>query len=132
MPRPLPPVNADSKPYWDAAHAGKLVYQRCAKCGHAQFPPRRMCVACHATSLEWQPSSGQGRVHTFTVVSRAPTEAFKDSVPYVIALVDLAEGFRIMVNVVGDEPARLAIGDPVRIVFEAISPEISLPQAERV
>lgn len=132
MARPLPRINADTKPYWDAAADSRLVYQHCTSCNHAQFPPRRICAACGSTELEWKQSAGRGKIATFSVVHRAPTEAFRDLTPFVLALVDLDEGFRLMVNVSAPDPSAIQIGGPIRIVFEAMSDGSQLPQAELV
>lgn len=81
--------------------------------------PRAVCTHCHGRALQWRDSAGQGVVLSHTTVRRAPTPAFKADTPYAIALVDLDEGFRLMVNVRGGAGAPLAIGARVRIVFEA-------------
>lgn len=129
MDKPIPRPTAETAPFWEGCRRGELLYQRCRACGHAQFYPRSLCAACSATDLEWLPSSKRGTIHSFTVVQRAPTEAFKADVPYVLALVDLEEGFRMMLNVLGASPDQVRIGQPVRIVFEARGEE-RLPQAE--
>ena len=126
---PLPRPNADTKPYWDAAARGQLLYQRCRACNHVQFYPRGTCVACHADKIEWRESAKQGTIVTFTEVFRAPTPAFKEMAPYIIALVDLDEGFRMMVNIVDRASSVIAIGGRVRIVFQEASGVI-LPQGQ--
>jgi uncharacterized OB-fold protein len=129
MSRPVPSSDSDTRPFWDAAARGELRYQRCGSCGHAEFPPRRLCSACHEDALEWAPASGEGRIHSFTIVHRAPTEAFRARVPYAIALVDLAEGFRMMMNVEADDLSTIAIGAPIRVTFEVTGSGLALPQA---
>lgn len=133
MAAPMAWGDADSAPFWAAAAEGKLIFQRCLSCGEAQFYPRPHCARCHGNKLRFETSSGRGTIHTFTIVHRAPTAAFKARVPYVIALVDLEEGFRLMVNLPGAEATAAAIGQAVRIVFPLV-PEGSppLPQAELV
>jgi uncharacterized OB-fold protein len=84
---------------------------------------------CHEHALEWAPASGEGRIHSFTIVHRAPTEAFRARVPYAIALVDLAEGFRMMMNVEADDLSTIAIGAPIRVTFEVTGSGLALPQA---
>jgi len=126
-PRPLPAVTAETQPFWDGCRQGELRYQVCRACGGPQFYPRALCARCGATALDWCRASGGGTVHAVTVVHRAPSAAFRDAVPYAIALVDLDEGFRMMANVVGADPARVAIGDRVRVVFETRG-DVALPQ----
>lgn len=127
-----PPIaisHADTAPFWRGTAHGELLYQRCRACERTQFPPRQHCAHCQAGEPEWLRSAGRGAVHTFTVVHRAPTAAFKDEVPYVIALVDLDEGFRMMMNVLGCPPEAVEIGARVRVVFRPHG-EAMLPQAE--
>ncbi len=119
MAKPVPPSNADTIEFWRGCNAERLLYQRCEGCGHVQFPPRSLCVKCLGRRLVWQESAKRGRIHSFTIVYRPPTPAFKDDVPYVLALVDLEEGFRIMCNLIGCPPDKAAIDLAVRITFEA-------------
>mgnify|MGYP001575960649 FL=1 len=78
----------------------------------------------------WRRSTKSGTVYSATTVMRAPSEAFKNNTPYVIVLVELDEGFRIMANITNAEDATVKIGDPIRIIFEPLSGQIALPQAE--
>lgn len=128
MDKPVPRPTAETGPFWEGCRRGELLYQRCRACGHVQFYLRTICAACLADDLEWLRSRGRGTIHTFTVVYRAPSEAFKADVPYALALVDLEEGFRMMLNVRGADPESLRIGQPVRIVFEERG-GLALPQA---
>jgi uncharacterized OB-fold protein len=116
--KPEPPITGETQPFWDGCAAAELRYQVCRECRHAQFYPRALCAGCGGVDLEWRRSQGEGRVYAVTVVERAPSAAFRADVPYVIVLVDLDEGFRMMANVVGDDRLEAAIGDRVRVVFE--------------
>jgi uncharacterized OB-fold protein len=127
--KPLPKPTAETLPFWQAAAQGKLFFQRCSACARAQFPPARHCPACGNRALQWQESAANGSIHSHTTVHRAPTAAFKEDVPYVIALIDLDEGFRMMMNWRGSDPASARIGDRVRVVFEANASPWPLPQA---
>ena len=91
-PKPVPRPNGDTQPFWDACNEERLVYQSCQSCGHAQFYPRSACVKCESTDLAWQEAKPAGTVHTFTIVNRAPSPAFRGDVPYVLALIDLTRG----------------------------------------
>ena len=117
--KPLPPITPDTRPFWEGCAAGELRVQRCTSCGDAQLPPRARCARCGADALEWTSMAPRGEVHSFTVVHRAPSAAFREDVPYVIALVDLAEHARLMMNVTGCDPQAVRIGLPVRIGFTA-------------
>lgn len=125
MAKPAPKPSLETQPYWDGAAMGELRYTRCAGCAKALFPPRGQCPSCGGATT-WCVSAGTGRIHTMTEVFRAPTEAFRSEVPYIVALIDLEEGFRIMANVRGGDAA---IGARVSIMFEDIGNGFSLPQA---
>jgi uncharacterized OB-fold protein len=127
---PAPRVNADGIEYWQSAEQGKLVLRECAACGKVHFPPRHLCPACWSDDLRWCQASGEGRVYTFTVMRRAPLPEFAGRLPYVVALVDLAEGPRMMANIVGEDAFSVAIGDRVRVCFEQRG-ERRLPQFMR-
>ncbi len=121
-------ANADSMPYWEGAAAGELKLQRCEQCGAMQSIPRTRCAACHQADLTWITASGRGVVASYTWVERGPTPAFRE--PYMLALIDLEEGVRLMMNIVGHDKQTVAIGAAVRIVFESREADgTRLPQA---
>lgn len=128
---PQPKPNADSLPYWDAARNGKLILRRCKACGKTHFLPRHLCPSCWSDNLEWIESRGCGTVHSFSVVHRAPTEAFSQRTPYVVALVDLDEGTRMFANIIGRASVDVNIGDRVAVTFEEHGGGTMLPQFER-
>lgn len=115
---PLPVPNADSKPYWEAAKDGRLVLQKCKGCGLTSFMPRHVCPSCWSSAKEWVTAAGTGTVHSFSIIHRAPLPSFKDRMPYVIALIELQEGPRMMTNIVGEGALDVRIGDPVMVWFE--------------
>lgn len=129
MTRPLPRPTAETKPFWEGCANGRLRYQQCKRCGSVQLIPRSLCASCHTSELDWKESSARGRILSFTVVHRAPTPAFRDEAPYVIAIVDMDEGFRLMVNVKDGSKAQLSIGQPVCIGYRKVE-GVALPQAE--
>lgn len=128
---PLPRPNAYTRPYWEGAAAGELRYQRCADCGHVQLIARSLCEQCHGSQLDWKISQRTGTVLTFTTVYRAPLPAFKGMVPYVIAIVDMDEGFRVMSNALPQAREGLEIGARVRIGFQEVH-GMALPVVEAV
>lgn len=130
MSKPLPQPNAVTHRFWSTCRDGRFEFQSCDKCDHAQFPPRLACTSCHSSDLTWRQSKGHGTVYSFTVVHRAPLDAFKVDVPYVIAIVALEEGIRAMMNVRGADPANVSIGMPVELFFEPTEADgYPLPQA---
>lgn len=122
-----PPVSPESVEYWEACAAGKLLLQRCRTCGNVQFYPRLLCTACASDELEWLEASGSGVVKSFSIIRRAVSAAYETDVPYVVALIELAEGPTMMSNVVDCDAEAVRIGLPVQVRFEAISDAISLP-----
>ena len=112
--KPYPIPDGESQPYWDGVREGRLTIQRCLECRRHVFYPRSVCPHCMG-DLEWVPASGRGTVHSFSIVHRAPEE-FKDEVPYVVALIDLEEGVRMMSRIV-DAPEAVSIGLPVEVRF---------------
>lgn len=126
--KPVPLVTADTRAFWDACAEGALTFQRCAACGHVQFPPRPFCTECRAAGPGTERSAGLGTIHSFTIVHRAPTAAFKADTPYVLALVDFDEGFRLMVNLRGCPPSEARIGLRVCVLFEPLAGGGALPQ----
>jgi uncharacterized protein len=124
--RPLPVKDAVSAPYWEAAARGELVVQECPKCGHRQFYPRAVCTDCGADP-EWLTCTGRGTVHTFTVIRQNHAKPFKEELPYVVAMVELDEGPRMMGNVTGVEADDVRIGLPVEIYFVAADDDVAVP-----
>ena len=101
--------------FWDGCAQGELRYQRCSGCAAPQLHARAFCLRCGGTKLEWHKALGTGTVYALTSVARAPTDEFRALAPYVIVLVDLDEGLRMMAH---GAPG-LSIGDRVRVEFFA-------------
>lgn len=126
--KPLPPVDAQSRSYWEACNQGRLVLQQCAACGHVQHYHRILCTRCGADRLTEVDACGQGSVRSFTVIRRAVSSAFDADVPYVVALVELVEGPTMMSNLVESPLERIHIGVSVELTFERRSDAINIPQ----
>ena len=129
---PGPTVNGDSEAYWNGVNQGRLPLRRCRACSAVHFMPRYLCPACWSEDLEWFDSTGRGTVHSFTVIRRAPLASFSEQVPFVLALIDLDEGPRMVANVRGTNALEVAIGDPVRVIFEDRANGTKVPQFELV
>jgi uncharacterized OB-fold protein len=124
--RPVPAPDAVNAPYWEAATRGELLIQRCPACGQRQFYPRSLCTAC-GEKPEWETASGRGTVHTFTVIRQNYSKPFRDLLPYVVAIVELEEGPRMMGNVTGCPAADVHIGMAVEVTFEQAAEDIGVP-----
>ena len=125
MERTLPPLTPLSQPWFDGCARGELLLQHCSNCDEYQFYPRTLCSHCGATDPGWTTASGRGRIASFSIVRRGISKAYE--APYVVALIDLEEGPRMMSNVVGCEPEAIAIGQAVTVAFEAWNDDITLP-----
>jgi uncharacterized OB-fold protein len=111
--------------FFDAAREGAIGLGHCQACG-AWFLPRVICPECHSLDVKPTHAAGRGTLHSYTVCHRAGDSHYVDRVPYVVALVDLEEGVRMMANLVGDAPPR--IGMPLRVVFETREDDVVVPQ----
>ena len=129
--RPSPVPTKVTQPFWDAAAQGKLLVQRCGECKQTQSLPRLFCRHCMSEDLQWEASKGLGTIYTFTINHRAANAHMADKVPYVVAVVQLDEGVRMMANIVGAAPESVQIGDRVQVRFLPLSDTVSLPQFER-
>lgn len=123
--RPRPQANQDTAFFWEGARRGRLLVQGCASCGRLRHPPRPMCPSCR--SLEWEavPASGRGEVYSFVVHHHPPVPGFET--PYVVALVQLEEGVRLVSNLVEVRPGDVRVGMPVEATFVAVDEELTLP-----
>ena len=124
--RPLPPPDDDSLEYWKAAAEHRLVMQRCSSCSTFRFYPRSICGECQSPEFTWTEVAGTGTVYTYTVVRRAPLDSFRHLVPYVLALVELDEGPRMMTNII-DAVDDVHIGQRVTVAWTELTPDVSLP-----
>jgi uncharacterized OB-fold protein len=121
----IPIPTADSVVFWRKCKAGELAVPRCRVCGELNWFPRAICRSCSSTDLEWAPMSGHGTVYSFSVVDRPPSADLPPR--YVLALVDLDEGVRLMTHVVDCDPSTVRIGMRVTVGFKSISDEVALP-----
>jgi uncharacterized OB-fold protein len=124
LPRPTP----ESAPFWQGCKDHKLLLQYCTACGTHQFYPRVICAKCMSEQLEWREASGRGTVETYTIVTRAVSDAYAADVPYVIALITLEEGPRMMSNVIGCNVESVTCGVAVEVIFERWSDAITMPK----
>lgn len=119
-------------PYWDAARTGRLVVQQCQACCQLWHPPLPRCPHCCRADLGWRAVSGNGTVYTYTVVRHPTHFAFAGKIPYILAIVELAEGPRLVTALTGVEPGTVRVGQPVHAVFRAVADGVALPYFEPV
>jgi uncharacterized OB-fold protein len=126
--KPLPVIDPGTEPYWSALREGKFILKHCRACDQAHFYPRELCPHCFSDDLDWIEATGKGVIYSYTIARRPAGPAFKPDTPYIVALIDLAEGPRMMTNIVTDDVEAVRIGDPVEISLEAVTDEITLPK----
>ena len=128
MARPVIPVaNPDTKPFWDGCGEGKLLLQRCAVCAAYRHPPSPICPHCLSDQADWVRASGRGKVYTFVVVRESRARGWDKMVPYVLAVVELDEGPRILTNLTNVAPEAVTIEMPVEVTFAELDGTTKLP-----
>lgn len=135
---PLPvtddPIDA---PFWQATLRSQLVVQQCSACARYRFPPRPMCPHCNGMEYRWNPVSGRGRIWSFAAPQPPLLPAFAALVPYVTAVVELAEDAQLRMvgavlnshtHTISDVSASdVRIGSPVHVVFVPYADDVALP-----
>jgi len=124
--KPLPAPDEVSGPFYEAAARGELRYQQCPECSHRQFYPRAVCTACGAEP-RWETASGRGTVHTFTVIRQNFAKGFRDELPYVVAMIELEEGVKMMGSVTDCSPDDVSIGMAVEAYALEVEEGLALP-----
>lgn len=128
--KPLPKSDPVTAPFWESVNRGKMEIQRCDGCATFLFYPRALCPSCGSRALTWTPVSGRGHIYSMTIVHRPTNAAFKADSPYVVALVQLDEGCRMMSNIVGVDasPANVRIGMHVEVAYDKVTDQVTLPK----
>ena len=126
--KPVPIATPASKPFWDGCTEGELRLQRCVACDHVYFPPQPTCPRCRGHEIRWEALSGRAKLHTY-LINHKPAPGFADDVPYAIAIVQLAEGPRMMSNIVevDNTPEALVLDMDLEVVFVPRG-DVAVPQ----
>ncbi|MCX7621366.1 MAG: OB-fold domain-containing protein [Acidimicrobiales bacterium] len=122
-----PPVSETSAAFWRATRDRRFVLPWCPVCSRSHWFPREVCPFCLAPALEWRESLGNGEVYACSVMPKPGLPQMADLVPYVVALISLDEGVRMMSNVLAEDPYAVAVGDRVRLDWEPLSDGRHLP-----
>ena len=128
--RPLPqPITPEAQPYWDGLNEQKLMLPKCDACGKPFFYPRIACPHCHSRQISWIQASGKGKLYAFEIAYRALNPRFKVEPPYVLAMIELEEGPRMMSNLINikPDPAVIKCDMPVEVVFEKLTDTVTIP-----
>lgn len=130
--KPLPVINEDNKPYWEYCKKHELRMQKCSSCGHIRFPVSIICPRCHSLEAEWTKLSGKGKVYSYVIYRMAYHPAYKNDIPYAVAIIELEEGPRMESNVTGCKPDDIKIDMPVEVYFDDVTADVSLPKFKPV
>jgi uncharacterized OB-fold protein len=127
--KPLPQATPETQPFWDSLKRHQMQLQRCGDCNDFYFYPRPFCPKCSSRNVAWEDVSGRATLETYVINHRAAPR-FEEDAPYVIAVVTLVEGPRMMTNIVGvePEPANLPPDLPLEIVYDDVTDEVTLPK----
>jgi uncharacterized protein len=124
---PLPdPTDPIFEPFWAGTRKERLVVPSCTSCSALQWPPRPVCRVCRAESFCWGPISPRGTLHTWLVASRAFHPGFKNDIPYIVGVVELEDGVRMLGRLVDVESSALSLGRPFEATFDQVSDEVTL------
>jgi uncharacterized OB-fold protein len=126
--KPLPRLTPDNRPFWEACRRHELRLPWCDACDQPHWPPGPVCPFCFGDRVTWRLASGRGAISSWVVVHKDWFPAFRDDLPYNAVQVDLEEGVRLTGNVVGLDGQPLSVGMPVRVVFDDVTPEATLPR----
>lgn len=124
--RLAPSISPDTAFFWNGLRDQKLLVQRCTGCGALRHPPRPMCPKCNSLAWDTLESSGRGSVHSW-VMPQHPRFPFLEY-PYIVVLVELAEGIRLVSNLREVAPGEVRVGMPVQVFYEAFDDDLVLHQ----
>ncbi|MGA7760142.1 MAG: OB-fold domain-containing protein [Candidatus Binataceae bacterium] len=128
---PLPRMRGSAAEFYKFCNAHELRFQRCTDCAAWRHIPRDMCAKCGSFNFEWARSSGRGTVFSWTVAAQPFVPQFAPLVPYAPAVIELEEGVRMVSWVTDVKPDELALGLPVEVAFDDVTPEVTLPKFRR-
>jgi uncharacterized OB-fold protein len=123
---PLPTISEDSEEFWASTHEHAMKMQKCSRCGKFRFYPSLACHFCASLDFTWEPITGKGKIHSWTLLERARGNPFEDQVPINIGLVELEEGPIITTNLIGFDDREPEIDESVTLEYEDVNDEITL------
>jgi uncharacterized OB-fold protein len=127
--RPLPhPLAPEAKPYWEGMKQSKLMLPECHDCRKTHFYPRIFCPHCHSRNLAWIEASGRGKLYAFEILYRSFNPAVKTPLPYVLAMIELEEGPRMLSNLINvkPDPNVIRCDMPVEVVFTKLNDDFTI------
>jgi uncharacterized OB-fold protein len=126
--KPLPTVLPLERPFWAHARAHRLALQRCDHCGVFRYPASPVCAECDSDQSSWTETVGLGTVLSWVVFHKSYFASFNDDVPYNVALIKVDEGPVLCTNIVGIDNDMISAGLRVKVVFDEVNQEFSIPR----
>ncbi len=126
--KPLPIPSPESEPVWAGAKDHKLKIQKCRDCGGTWFPPATLCAHCGSRDHDWIIAAGRGKIHSFVTYHRLYHKGWEGELPYVVAVIELAEGARMLGNIIGIEVDEVVCDMPVAVVFDDVTADVTIPK----
>jgi uncharacterized OB-fold protein len=126
--KPLPQPSPDTKAFWEGCREHEIRIQKCGECGRLRWPPAFLCPGCLSKHAQWVAATGRGTVYSYVVYHVAYHPAFREDLPYVLALVELEEGPHFVTNIVGCEPGAVSCGMAVEVIWDDVTETVSLPK----
>ncbi|MGE3537648.1 MAG: Zn-ribbon domain-containing OB-fold protein [Candidatus Tectimicrobiota bacterium] len=132
--KPIPQIDPESQPFWEACRRHELYIQQCQDCQTFYYYPRQTCPGCLSSAVRWVRLSGRGRVYTFTITYQHAGAGFRDNLPFVLGYIELdgTDGVKMLTNIVDCEPQAVHIGMPVSVTFVDVNDEIAIPMFKPV
>jgi uncharacterized OB-fold protein len=132
--RPLPLADEASAGFWNAAKEGRLSIQRCTACRRWNHAPSLACPGCGSLDLAYEDVSGKGTLFSWTIIKEAPAPGFRDRLPLIVGIIELAEQPHLLLaaNLLNVAPDALTLGMPLEVVFETVTEDCTLPQFQPV
>ena len=128
--RPLPTPTRESQPFWDGMREGRFMLQHCSGCGKVRHYPRPVCPNCFSMESNFKEAPLTGKLHTWTVCHHPFNFFFKQQAPYIVALVDMDAGVRVNAPLRSMQASALKIGQKMKLCFEPVSKDVTLPYFE--
>ncbi len=125
--KPQPQISPGAEPFWEHAKRDELFLPFCEGCQKPFYYPRRWCPNCFSQNLSWRKMTGRGEVYSFSVIHQSPLPSYQQDVPYVLAIIELEEGPRMMTNVLECNVDAVHVGMAVEVIFE-VRGAMKIPQ----
>lgn len=130
--KPLPEFRPETKPFWDSCKNHELLLPKSKETNKFFFYPRAFSPGDDMSEVVWEKASGKAKVWTYSIHHMGPTKAYKNDGAYVVALVETEEGVKMMTNIINCDPKDVYVGMDVEVVFDDVTPEVTLPKFKPV